>query len=51
LKEDDDAEPDLLAANQLVPSDAAITSELAKVKQRKKEKRDKEKKAFSKMFS
>ena len=51
LKEEDEAETDLVAANQLVPDDQAITGELSKVRQRKKEKREKEKKAFKKMFA
>ncbi|KAF7967504.1 hypothetical protein HWV62_41410 [Athelia sp. TMB] len=50
LKQEDEAEADLVAALQVVPGDKAISDELAKVKQRKKEKRDKEKKAFKKMF-
>ncbi|THV02222.1 peptidyl-prolyl cis-trans isomerase [Dendrothele bispora CBS 962.96] len=49
-KDDDDAEKDLTEAAQLVPEDQAIAGELAKVRQRKKEKRDKEKKAYKKMF-
>jgi len=51
LKDDDSAEADLITASQIVSEDHAITSELAKVKQRKKEKKDKERKAFKKMFS
>ncbi|KAG5651669.1 Peptidyl-prolyl cis-trans isomerase cyp40 [Sphagnurus paluster] len=51
LKDEDTAEKDLQEASKLVPEDAAIASELAKVKQRKKEKRDKEKKAFKKLFA
>lgn len=51
LKEDEEAERDLVEASQLVPDDQAIVNELAKVRQRKKEKRDKEKKLFQKMFS
>jgi peptidyl-prolyl isomerase D len=50
LKEDADAERDLLEATALVPEDQTISAELAKVRQRKKEKREKEKKAFKKMF-
>ncbi|KAK7460938.1 peptidyl-prolyl cis-trans isomerase cpr6 [Stygiomarasmius scandens] len=49
-KDDDDAEKDLAEAAQLVPEDQAIAAELAKIRQRKKEKRDKEKKAYKKMF-
>lgn len=51
LKDDEGAEKDLLEANKTVPDDVAISGELAKVRQRKKEKRDKEKKAFKKMFA
>ncbi|TCD64992.1 peptidyl-prolyl cis-trans isomerase cpr6 [Steccherinum ochraceum] len=51
LKEDEDAERELVKASELVSGDAAITAELEKVRQRKKEKRDKEKKAFKKMFA
>ncbi|KIM82826.1 hypothetical protein PILCRDRAFT_97375 [Piloderma croceum F 1598] len=51
LKEEDAAESDLITANELVPEDQAITNELTKVKQRRKEKKDKEKKAFKKMFA
>jgi peptidyl-prolyl isomerase D len=51
LKEDGDAERDLVEASQLVPDDQAIAGELVKVRQRRKEKRDKEKKAFKKMFA
>ncbi|KAF5390723.1 hypothetical protein D9757_002586 [Collybiopsis confluens] len=50
LKEDDEAEKDLLEASKLVPEDQAIAGELARVRNRKKEKRDKEKKAYKKMF-
>lgn len=50
MKEDDAAERDLIEASQLVPDDQAITTELVMVQQRKKTKRDKEKKAFKKMF-
>jgi peptidyl-prolyl isomerase D len=49
-KEESEAERDLLEASQLVPNDQAIKAELAKVQQRVKAKRDKEKKAFKKMF-
>ena len=50
-KDEDEAEKDLVEASKLVPEDGAIAGELAKVRQRKKEKRDKEKKAFKKMFA
>ncbi|EEB91797.1 hypothetical protein MPER_09789 [Moniliophthora perniciosa FA553] len=51
LKEDDTAEKDLVEATKLVPDDQAISGELAKVRQRRKEKRDKEKAAYKKMFA
>jgi peptidyl-prolyl isomerase D len=51
LKDDDEAERDLVRAQELVKDDAAIIAELEKVRARKKEKRDKEKKAFKKLFS
>ncbi|KAJ3781751.1 peptidyl-prolyl cis-trans isomerase [Lentinula aff. detonsa] len=51
LKDDGEAEKDLLEASKLVPDDQAITGELARVRNKKKEKRDKEKKAYKKMFS
>ncbi|KAG6840300.1 hypothetical protein C0991_007661 [Blastosporella zonata] len=51
LKQEDDAERDLQEASRLVPEDAAISGELAKARQRKKEKRDKEKKAYKKLFA
>ncbi|KIK67886.1 hypothetical protein GYMLUDRAFT_36683 [Collybiopsis luxurians FD-317 M1] len=51
LKDDDEAEKDLIQASTLVPEDQAIAGELARVRNRKKEKRDKEKKAYKKMFS
>ncbi|KAG5718813.1 Peptidyl-prolyl cis-trans isomerase D [Termitomyces sp. T112] len=50
-KDEDEAEKDLVEASKLVPEDGAIAGELAKVRQRKKEKREKEKKAFKKMFA
>lgn len=51
LKEDDSAEEDLVAASELVKDDKAILSELEKVQQRKKEKKDKARKAFKKLFA
>ncbi|KAJ3760007.1 peptidyl-prolyl cis-trans isomerase [Lentinula raphanica] len=51
LKDDDSAEKDLVEASKLVPDDQTISGELARVRNRKKEKRDKEKKAYKKMFS
>ncbi|KAJ7614132.1 peptidyl-prolyl cis-trans isomerase [Roridomyces roridus] len=50
VKDEDEAEKDLVAALAIVPDDAAIASELAAIRKRRKEKRDKEKKAFKKMF-
>lgn len=51
LKEEDDAEEDLVAAHELVKDDRAILIELDKIRQRKKEHRDKQKKAFKKLFA
>ncbi|KAF9484054.1 peptidyl-prolyl cis-trans isomerase [Pholiota conissans] len=51
LKEEEKAEQDLVEASQLVPEDAAIAAELSKIRQQRKEKRDKEKKQFKKMFA
>ncbi|GJE93069.1 cyclophilin-like domain-containing protein [Phanerochaete sordida] len=51
LKDDDGAEVDLVRAHELVPDDAAVAAELEKVRARKKEKREKEKKAFKKLFA
>ncbi|KAH7910404.1 peptidyl-prolyl cis-trans isomerase [Hygrophoropsis aurantiaca] len=49
-KADDEALEDLNAALKYVPGDAAISAERAKVLARQKEKKEKEKKAFKKMF-
>ncbi|KIJ42243.1 hypothetical protein M422DRAFT_254649, partial [Sphaerobolus stellatus SS14] len=51
IKADEEAEADLVQASQLVKGDAAILSELEKVKQRKKAQREKEKKAYKSLFS
>ncbi|KIM41336.1 hypothetical protein M413DRAFT_445361 [Hebeloma cylindrosporum] len=51
LKDEEKAEQDLVEASQLVPDDAAIQSELSKIRHQRKEKRDKEKKQFKKMFA
>ncbi|TFK75550.1 hypothetical protein BDN72DRAFT_810375 [Pluteus cervinus] len=51
LKDDEEAEKDLVEANQLVPEDSAISTELSRVRLSKKEKRDKEKQKFKKMFA
>lgn len=47
LKDDDAAEADLVVAG----GDGAVVQELARLRARKKEKRDKEKKAMRKMFA
>lgn len=51
LKDDEQAENDLISASKLIKDDAAILGELEKARARKKEKRDKEKKAFKKLFA
>lgn len=51
LQEDEDAEKDLVQASGLVPGDEAVRKELEKVRARKKEKRDKQKKAYKGLFS
>jgi len=51
LKDYEEAETDLSAALKGVPGDKAITAELNKVKARKKDKREKDKKAFKGLFS
>ncbi len=48
MKDEDEAEADLIKAHELVPSDGVIESELAKIRQRKKEQREREKKAYKK---
>ncbi|KXN92910.1 Peptidyl-prolyl cis-trans isomerase D [Leucoagaricus sp. SymC.cos] len=49
---DEDAqEKDLVEASKLVPEDGLISGELAKIKQRRKELREREKKAYKKLFS
>ncbi|KAI0061130.1 hypothetical protein BV25DRAFT_1826989 [Artomyces pyxidatus] len=50
LKEEEEAEKDLVQALALAKDDKAISGELERLRLRKKEKRDKEKKAFKKMF-
>ncbi|QRV99127.1 peptidyl-prolyl cis-trans isomerase, cyclophilin-type protein [Ceratobasidium sp. AG-Ba] len=50
INEDEEAEKDLIEASKLVPEDGAIKAELAKVQQKKKEKREREKKAFKGLF-
>ena len=51
LKTEEHAEKDLVDASRLVPDDAAIAAELTKIRQQRKEKREKEKKAYKKLFS
>ena len=51
MKNEEEAEKDLVEASNLVPEDTAIATELTKIRQQRKEKRDKEKKAYKKMFS
>lgn len=51
LKDEDKAEQDLIEASRLAPEDKAIAGELAKLKLAQKEKRDREKKAYKKLFS
>ncbi|OAX42248.1 hypothetical protein K503DRAFT_847938 [Rhizopogon vinicolor AM-OR11-026] len=51
LKQEDEAEADLVAASQLAPEDTAISSKLKEVRDEKKKKREREKKAFKKLFS
>jgi len=51
MKTEENAEKDLVEASQLVPEDAAIAAELTKIRQQRKEKRQKEKQAYKKLFS
>lgn len=51
LKNEDQQLEDLISASKLVPEDALISGELAKISQRKKEHREREKKAYAKLFS
>ena len=51
LKDEEEAEEDLRAAAKLAPEDKAIASELAKIKEAQREHKEKQKKAFKKMFS
>ncbi|KAF5313513.1 hypothetical protein D9611_008508 [Ephemerocybe angulata] len=50
LKDEQEAEQDLIQASRLAPDDAAIAGELAKIRQAAKEARDREKKAYKKLF-
>jgi peptidyl-prolyl isomerase D len=51
LKDDDAAETDLARAAELLPDDAGIKAELARLRDARKAKRDAEKKKFKKMFA
>lgn len=51
MKSEEDQEKDLVEANKLVPEDVLISGELQKVRQRKAELREKEKKVYKKLFS
>ncbi|KAH9933093.1 peptidyl-prolyl cis-trans isomerase Cpr7 [Amylocystis lapponica] len=51
LKEDEDAEDDLIQANEFVKDDKAIVGELEKLRARKKEKKEKERRAYKKLFA
>ena len=48
---EDKAEADLASAAQLAPNDANIAAELNKIRQAKKDLREKEKKAYKKLFA
>jgi peptidyl-prolyl isomerase D len=48
---DEKAEIDLAAAAQLAPNDANIAAELNKIRQAKKDLKEREKKAYKKLFS
>ncbi|KAJ7450822.1 peptidyl-prolyl cis-trans isomerase [Mycena latifolia] len=50
LKDEEAAEKDLADALVIVPTDTNIANELAAIRRRRKERREKEKKAFKKMF-
>lgn len=51
LNDEEEAEKDLLEAAKIVPGDEAVRTELTKVQAKKKEKRDREKKAFKGLFA
>ena len=51
LKEDEEAEEALVKAHNLVKDDKAILHELEQVRGRLRAKREKEKKAFKKLFA
>jgi len=51
LQEGEDAEKDLVEALIIAPGDEAVRRELDKVRQKKKEKSEKQKKAYKGLFS
>lgn len=51
LNDDDNAEADLIGAQEFAKDDQAIANELEKVRARKKEKKDKERRAYKKLFA
>jgi len=51
LKDFDEAEKDLASALKIMPGDPSVQAELDKVKARKKDKREKDRKAFKGLFS
>ena len=51
LKEYDEAEKVFLEAHSLAKDDKAIAGEVARLRQRKKEQRDKEKAVYKKIFA
>lgn len=51
LKDDEGAEKDLKEALENVPGDAGITRALKEVEVKRKERKDKERKAYAKMFA
>jgi len=51
LKDDGEAYADLVEANKVVPNDENIKKEIAKLKEKQKDKREKEKKAYKNLFS
>jgi hypothetical protein len=51
LKDDEGAEVDLKEALKNVPGDAGITRALKEVEVKRKERKDKERKAYAKMFA
>lgn len=51
MKDDEEAYNDLVEASKVVPGDESVKKEMAKLKAKQKEKRDKEKKAFKNLFT